>query len=143
MEKFIPDISSLLTNAEAWYGVSQSDINILEKVDESLLRRILEAPVSTPIEMLYLELGVVPIRFKIMERRLNFLWYILHEDEESLVNMFLQSQLKSPVHGDWGQSCHKDLEELEISCTIRDIEKMAENQFRRIVKEKIELKALE
>ena len=136
-------ISSLLTNAEAWYGVSQSDINILEKVDESLLRRILEAPVSTPIEMLYLELGVVPIRFKIMERRLNFLWYILHEDEESLVNMFLQSQLKSPVHGDWGQSCHNDLEELEISCTIRDIEKMAENQFRRIVKEKIELKALE
>ena len=136
-------ISSLLTNAEAWYGVSQSDVDILERVDESLIRRILEAPVSTPIEMLYLELGVVPIRFKMMERRLNFLWYILHEDEESLIKMFLQAQLKSPVHGDWGQSVHKDIEDLAISLTISDVERMPEQTFRRIVKEKTDLKALE
>ena len=136
-------ISSLPTNAEAWYGVSQSDVDILERVDESLLRRILEAPVSTPIEMLYLELGVVPIRFKMMERRLNFLWYILHEDEETLINMFLQAQLKSPVHGDWGQTCYKDLEELDISLTISDIERMPEQSLRRLVKEKTDMKALD
>ena len=34
-------ISSLLTNAEAWYNVTQADIEILESVDENLLRRIL------------------------------------------------------------------------------------------------------
>ena len=82
-------ISSLLTNAEAWYNVIQADIDALESVDEGLLRKILEAPMSTPIEMLYLELGVVPIRFIIKERRLNFLWYLLNEDKESLVNMVL------------------------------------------------------
>ena len=47
-------ISSLLTNAEAWYNVSDSDITELEKVDESLFRRVLETPSSTPKEMLYL-----------------------------------------------------------------------------------------
>ena len=92
--------------------------------------------------MLYLELGVIPIRFKIIERRLNFLWYILHEDEETLINMFLQAQLKSPVHGDWGQTCYKDLEELDISLTINDIERMSEQSFRRLVKEKTDLQAL-
>ena len=78
-----------------------------------------------------------------MERRLNFLWYILHEDEESLIKMFLQAQLKSPVHGDWGQSCYKDLEDLDISLTISDVERMPEQPFRKIVKEKTDLKALE
>ena len=66
-------VSSLLTNAEAWYSVTQADIDMLESVDESLMRSILECPLSTPKEMLYLELGVVPIRFIIKMRRINFL----------------------------------------------------------------------
>ena len=91
-------ISSLLTNAEAWYSLTQADVDILESVDESLLRRILEAPISTPIEMLYLELGVIPIRFIIKERRMNFLWYILNEEKESLINMVLRKQLETGVN---------------------------------------------
>ena len=74
-------ISSLLTNAEAWFNVIQTDIDLLESVDEGLLRKILETPSSTPIEILYLELGVIPIRYIIKERRINFLWYILNEDK--------------------------------------------------------------
>ena len=77
-----------------------------------------------------------------MERRLNFLWYILHEDEESLIKMFLQAQLKSPVHGDWGQSVYKDLEDLDISLSISDVKRMPEQTFRKIVNEKTELKRL-
>ena len=57
--------------------------------------------------------------------------------------MFLQAQLKSPVHGDWGQTCYKDLEELDISLTINDIERMSEQSFRRLVKEKTDLQALD
>ena len=75
-------ISSLLTNAEAWYNLTLSDIRELESIDETLLRRILECPVSTPREMLYLDLGVIPIRYIIMMRRLNFLKYILLEDNK-------------------------------------------------------------
>ena len=122
-------ISSLLTNAEAWYNVLQADVDILESVDEDLMRKILEAPVSTPIEMLYLELGVVPIRYKIKERRLNFLWYILNEDDESMINMVLRKQLEIPVPGDWGNSCKKDLEEIGIDMTFNEIRKMKEETF--------------
>ena len=136
-------ISSLLTNSEAWFNVSKSDVETLESVDENLLRKILEAPVSTPIEMLYLELGVVPIRFTIKERRLNFLWYILHEDKESLIGMVLRKQMESPGSGDWGQVVLKNLEELEMQMNVRDIEQISEEAFRRIVKEKINVKALE
>ena len=50
-------ISSMLTNAEAWYNLTQSHIDSLEAVDESLLRKVLKTPISIPKEMLYLELG--------------------------------------------------------------------------------------
>ena len=40
-------ISSLLTNSEAWYNVTQADIDLLESVDENLLRRVLDCPMST------------------------------------------------------------------------------------------------
>ena len=41
-------ISSLLTNAESWYNLTAAEIDELEKVDEHLLRRVLEAPAATP-----------------------------------------------------------------------------------------------
>ena len=135
-------ISSLLTNSEAWYDLSQADIAILESVDEDFLRKIFEAPISTPIEMLYLELGVIPIRYIIQERRLNFLWYILHEDNESLINMVLKSQLMNPVKGDWSRSCLKSLEDLEIDLRIEDIESMKEENYRSMVRKKTEESAL-
>ena len=50
-------ISSLLTNAEAWYGVTQADIDMLESVDESLLRSILECPLSTPKNLAFLAIS--------------------------------------------------------------------------------------
>ena len=107
-------VSSLLTNSEAWYNVTQADIDMLEGVDEMLLRRVLECPMSTPKEMLYLELGVLPLRYIIKMRRLNFLQYILKEDNNSLIYSFLKAQLEKPTKGDWGQSCQKNLAELEI-----------------------------
>ena len=136
-------ISSLLTNAEAWYSLTQADLEALESVDENLLRRVLETPLSTPKEMLYLEMGVVPIRYIIKMRRLNFLQYMLHEDNDCLVHSFLKTQLENPSNGDWGQSCKKDLEELEIQMEIDDIEKMTKNKFRNLVKKKTLEKALQ
>ena len=84
-------ISSLLSNAEGWYKLTKSEIEELESVDERLLRKVLESPVSTPKEMLYLELGVLPIGFIIRMRRLHFLKYILDEDENSLIHTFLKA----------------------------------------------------
>ena len=53
-------VSSMLFNSEAWYNVTKSELELLETVDVMLLRGILNAPKSTPKEMLHLELGFVP-----------------------------------------------------------------------------------
>ena len=97
-------LNSFWFNSEAWYNVSSSDIIELEKVDEMLLRRILECPGSTPKEMLYLELACLPIRFILMSRRILFLQTILQEGEQSLMYRFFQAQHNNPTKGDWCQS---------------------------------------
>ena len=51
--------------------------------------------------------------------------------------------MENPVLGDWAQTCLQDLEDMNITMTIRDIKVMTEQSFRRLVKEKTELKALE
>ena len=51
----------MLCNAEPWYNTSKYDIEMLLKVDEKLLRNILKAPSKTSKEMLFLELGCIPL----------------------------------------------------------------------------------
>ena len=82
-------VSSMLFNSEAWYNVSKSELDL---VDAVLLRGILKAPKSTPKEMLFLELGVVPFREIIRQRRLGFLFYILHENQGYMIHRFFESQ---------------------------------------------------
>ena len=59
-------MNGIITNSEAWYGLKVSDMEKLEQVDETLLRKLLEVGGGCPKEMLYLELGILPIRFIVM-----------------------------------------------------------------------------
>ena len=45
-------INGILCNSEVWYPISQKDIDELEIIDKMLLKRIFNAPVSTPSESL-------------------------------------------------------------------------------------------
>ena len=52
-------VSSVLCNSEAWYNITNAELEYLETADLLLLRKILNAPKSTPREMLFLELGCI------------------------------------------------------------------------------------
>ena len=68
-------LNSVLSSSEIWYGLSKTNIQDLEDLDASLLRKILNAPISVPIEALYLELGLLNIENIIKARRVNYLHY--------------------------------------------------------------------
>ena len=91
---------SMIYNSEAWYNVTNRELDLLESVDLQFLRKILNAPRSTPKEMLYLEMGCVPFREMIRKRRISFLQYIVNENENSMLKIFLmKSKQKSPKIG--------------------------------------------
>ena len=133
-------LSSILTNSEAWYKVTKQDIDTLEKCDESLLRMV---PCTTTKCMLYLESGVRPIRFHIMARRLMFLWYILNEDDSSLILRFFKAQMTNPGKGDWINQVIEDLEYLEIYLTLEQLKASSLEQFRTLVEDSIDEKVFE
>ena len=127
-------LSTLLTNAESWYSLTTKDVSELERVDEALLRKILEAPAKTPIEALYLELGATPIRFLLMLRRISYLHHILQQDEESMLFRVLKSQEENPGKGDWVHLVKQDINSLKINLTFEEIAKMSKYNLKYILK---------
>ena len=126
-------LNSVLVNSEAWYGLTEEETSELEREDENLLRKILEAPSKSPKCMLYLETGCKPIRFMIMKRQLMFLHYILNEEENSLIRRFLNTQEKNPGKNDWVLTVKKTLETLEIYLDFDQIKEATRQQFKSFV----------
>ena len=134
-------INGILTNLEASYGLTDSEIEKLEQCDEQLLRSILECPSSTPKEMLYLELGVIPIRYIVMSRRLMFHHYILNEDKKSLINKFFKIQSRKPVKNDWSLTVRKNLETLKLNQNDDEIKEFSIYSYKKIVNSAIQKEA--
>ena len=81
-------LSSILSSSEVWYGVTQNEIDQLKQVDEMLIRNLMDCSSSVPKDLLYLELGIIPIRYIIQTRRLLYLHHILQQDDDSFLYSF-------------------------------------------------------
>ena len=107
-------VNGLLYSSEAWHSVDTKDIIALEKVDEALLRYLLDCPSKTPLEFLYLESGSIPIRYILKSRRLNFLKVIIDRDEEELTRRVFEAQATNPSPGDFAELVKNDLQSLSV-----------------------------
>jgi hypothetical protein len=100
----------------------------------TLLRRVLGAPKSTSKEILYMELGLMPLRDMIRQRRLTFLHYLLNQDADSLLFKVLEKQCEMKSSKDLVTSVIEDLEVLELHVTFIDIQEMGKTKWKSIVK---------
>ena len=131
-------LSSLLLNSEAWVNLTDRDIRELEKTDEILLSKILECEANTSNTFKYLELGIVPIRFEIMKRKIIFLQYILKQDKESMMFKVFKATCENPIKNDFVEKCKKYLQQLNIKMSFEEIGQMSNMKFKNIVKQKTE-----
>ena len=130
-------INSMLCSVEALYGLNNTHIDKLEKVDKYLLKQILDASSSTSIEALYLETGAMPVRFLIICRRLMFYWSILSKTDAELVRKVYNAQKISPVKNDWYLQVKEDLEKCNIFLSETEISNMKRHRFKSLVKERV------
>ena len=130
-------LNSILLNTEVCYNLSLKNIKMLEVVDNRLIRGVLKCYSGTPVAIMFLELALVPIRFLIMKRRINFLHYILRQDEHSLVYNFFKIQSEYSVIGDWADQVKCDLKSINIDLSFEDIKLYSKEQFRELVNGKI------
>ena len=96
-----------------WVNLTKTDIKDLEKLDETLLKNLIDAPSMTPIPGLYLDLGVYPIGYHIIVKRLMFLQHILKCDDERLISQVFWAQERGPDKNDWCCKSRKTLKHLD------------------------------
>ena len=70
-------ISRLIYNCEAWSNLTPKDYLTLQASQLTYLRNVLEVSKATPITAMYLELGILPVRYEIEMRQLLFLKRLL------------------------------------------------------------------
>ena len=77
-------VGGMLSNAESWINITQKDLENLEAPDIILQKKILSTKGNPSKCFIQLELGIIPIKFILKLKRLNFLHYILTEEKKIL-----------------------------------------------------------
>ena len=134
---------SILYASECYYGLSEKDLRRIEKIEERFMRKVFKTGRNCPIAQMYLEFGQWPARFEIMKKRCLFLKYILNQNENSQIFQFSKLHLEHPTKCDWVSKCLNDLSELRILETLDKIKQMSRNEFKNLIKRRIEINALE
>jgi hypothetical protein len=129
-------VNGILTNSDIWYNLKETEIEELESLDRMLLQKIFGTKVSCPKEALFLESGVIPIGIIIKSRRLNYLHYLVKEDESSMPSKKFYAQWKYGVKNDWTAQVKIDLEDFGFPEDIDFIKSKSIYSFKKMVKVK-------
>ena len=130
-------VGGMLNNAEFWINITQKDLENLKAPDIILLKKILSTKGSPSKCFIQLELGIIPIRFILKQKRLNFLHYILNEDKNSMISQVFFEMKKDRRMGNFISLIEKDKLDLEITKSYNEIEEMTKISWKKYVKEKV------
>ena len=117
-------VNSMLSSSEVLYGLTSDHVKMLEECDKSLLRRLLNVPITCSYEALFLETGCLPFKYILKGRRLLYYWTLLNKPEEELAKKVFNIQKQLSVTDDWVEQIEKDLAELEIVLSEAEIKEL-------------------
>ena len=129
-------ISKLLSNCQTWTKLTKQDINYLEKCTNTTLKRFLNVPISTPNCSLYLELGLLPIRYEIYLRKLTFLKKIISKKDSDIVKKIYVLQ-KNNNDINWYSEILLIMKEIEIHLNDTEIKEMSTSQWKSLIMKKV------
>jgi len=101
---FIPTV---IYNSQAWSHIDDKDIANLKTIQLRCLKRILRTSTSTPNSFIFLELGVLPIKYEIQIKQFMYLHHILKLPEDDPVRRVYKQQLAYPAEENWANNTNK------------------------------------
>ena len=131
-------VSKMVYNSEVWYNVTDKQLTKLEQIDEMFFRKLFNLPSSAPRVGMYVECGKIPIRHLVKMRRIMYFWHIIHQDRNELLFKFLEAQELSISSNDWISQVRKDLLEIQLNLSDKEIFGMSKEIFGKNVRQKIE-----
>ena len=134
-------VSKLVASSEVWYDITKTEYQKLESIDETWLRRLVNVQISVPKESLSIETGKLPVKYIIKMRRVMYWWHLVNLSKDELLNKVYKAQKMSPNKGDWVEQLEKDKKELGLQISDEEVKTFTLEQFRRMVKRKVEITA--
>ena len=116
---------------ETWPNFHIKRVETFEKAEQGLFRKILAAHSKTPIESLYLELGIAPFRFHLMARRIMYYQTVMLRDDDEITKKVVCCQKERQLSGDFYPQVVQDM----LYLNIADTDVMTDSKH--VLKEKI------
>ena len=124
----------ILYASEAIYKVKQIQYRAYEKIEESVLKKVLKTLRSCPRHLMYLETGLVPARYQINRQVLNYLHYILNQPNDSILQRMFNSMVRNPTTGDWAGYAIELIKKYELNLSLKEIKETESSIFKKLVK---------
>ena len=107
-------INGSLVNMETWPHCTDKRMDMFERAEQSLFRKVLAAHSKTPVECLYLKLGIIPFRYHLMARRIAYYHEIMNRSDDEVTKAVVLRQKINKIHGDFYVQVARDLSLLGI-----------------------------
>ena len=127
----------VLSNAQAWSNLTETNIKDLQVVQLRYLKRMLHAPTSTSNPLTFLETGTIPIENEIHIKQFNYLHHILTLENDDIVKVTYTEQIKNPFEPNLGNTLGKLRVKYGIEEKDEEVEQMSKESWKNKVKDKI------
>ena len=122
-------LGGLLTNSESWINLNKQNIKALERPDTQLLKRLFSTSGNPCKLFMMLEVGIIPVKFVIMQKQLIFLQYILKQSIDTMIRKVYDTMKEDSRKGDSVNLTENDRQELEIDFSDEEIKSMSKWRF--------------
>ena len=128
-------IPKLLLNAETWRNLSKKNLNDLEIIQNTAIKRLMMLPASTPSSIIRSELGIWTVQNQIAFKKLMFLHRVLNL-KNNVTRQVLLEQIPMPGPT-WLSETQQLLEMININENLEEIQNKSKYSWKKQVNEKI------
>ena len=136
-------LSSILFNSQGWRNLTKTDIDQLQSLQLRLLKKLVGAPSSISNPFLFLELGVLPIKYEIHKRQISFLHHIVNLCEDDPVRMLYENMKRLPFEKNWLNDVLASASEYSIDVDEERLQSISKDTFKSKVRSAIETHAFQ
>ncbi len=128
-------INGTLVNMETWPNCTPARMETFERIEQAFFRKILDACSKTPMETIYLELGIIPLRFHLIKRRILYFHTVMQRDDDEITKKVVTLQMTQCFKGDFFEQVESNLKTLMLSDI--DIVNMSETKIKDTLWERV------
>ena len=127
-------IPSLMNNCQTWINIGKNSLDMLEDLQNTMYRTLLCVPKSCPMPSLVWDMGGILMSYRVIWRKLEFMWTLVNMDEGSLAKEIFMIQKSHELPG-LVQECKQWIKEYDLPDVLE--KKMSKNEWKQLVKKAV------